>query len=67
MLNPLISEIRITAALRSLRIKTVREGRPGLEQLEALMALRGDPLPPVPRANAVRFRKGELTRLVLEA
>lgn len=67
MPNPLVSEAAISSALRSLRIRTVREGRPGLDQLEALMALRGDPLPPVPRANAVRFRKGELIRLVVEA
>ena len=67
MPNPLVSEAAITSALRSLRIKTVREGRPGLEQIEALMALRGDPIKPIPRTFTVHFKRRELSRLVLEA
>lgn len=68
MPNPLVSERTITSALTALRIRTVREGRPGLEHIEALLAIRGDNLAPVPQAQpANKFRKGELRRLILAA
>ncbi len=50
----------ITRALAALRAELIREGGPGLEYVEALMALRGNNLPPVPRKATVRFRRGKL-------
>ena len=68
MPNPLVSERTITSALKALRQRTVREGRPGLEHVEALLAIRGDNLAPVPRpAPANKLRKGEMRRLITAA
>lgn len=67
MPNPPVSEITITRALVSLRFHTIREGRPGLEHIEALLAMRGSNLAPVPAKRTIRFRKGELQRIVLGA
>jgi hypothetical protein len=67
MPNPLVSEATITSALRALRVRTIREGRPGREHVEALLALRGDNLAPVPKAYTIRFRRGELSRVIRRA
>jgi hypothetical protein len=50
----------------SLRVRTIREGRPGLEHVEALLALRCDNLAPVLPARTILFRKGELSRMIRE-
>lgn len=52
----------ITRALVALRAELVREGGPGLEHVEALLALRGSNLPPVPAKakTAPRFRRNRL-------
>jgi hypothetical protein len=63
----LLSETTITSALRSLRVRTIREGLPGLEHIEALLALRGHNLPPVPPAHRYWFRRGGLRRAVVQA
>lgn len=67
MYKSLVSEAAISSALYTLRVRTIREGRPGLEHVEALLALRGDNLTPIPIKRTIRFRKGELRRLVLRA
>jgi hypothetical protein len=57
----------ITRALVALRRKTVREGRPGLKHVEALLKLQGEPLAPVPRMNNVRFPRNKLRLAILRA
>lgn len=56
----------ITRALLALRAEIVRDGGPGLEHVEALLALRGNNLPPVPRKATVHFRRNRL-RLAIQA
>jgi len=60
MPNRFVSERTITSALKALRHRTVREGRPGLEHVEALLAIRGDNLAPVPRPSARATPRGLL-------
>src|SRR5688500_15623863 len=52
----------ITRALLALRAELIREGRPGLEHVEALLQLRGNNLPPVPQKakTPARFRRNRL-------
>jgi hypothetical protein len=57
----------ITRALVALRRNTVREGRPGLKHVEALLKLQGEPLAPVPRANNVQFGRNKLRLAILKA
>lgn len=67
MYKPLVSEAMVSSALHTLRVRTIRGDLPGLEHIEALMAIRGGDLAPVPPARTIRFRKGELRRAVLRA
>jgi hypothetical protein len=63
-----ISEITITRALVALRVRTIREGRAGLDHVEALLTMRGHNLGPVPMPRAANiFRKNDLRRLILAA
>ena len=48
-------------------MQIIREDRNGLEHVEALLALRGCNLGPVPRSGVISFRKNELRRLILAA
>lgn len=62
-----ISDETITRALVALRRKTIREGRPGLKHVEALLKIQGEPLPPVSRKLDVHFRRGKLRLAILKA
>jgi hypothetical protein len=57
-------EKSINAALLHLRAQIIRDGLSGVEHVEALLALRQVPLPPVPRKFAQRQ---DTSRLALEA
>lgn len=57
----------LDSALLNLRAQIIRDGKPGLEHVEALLALRGHEPPPVPVKNRRSFRRGELKRIVLGA
>lgn len=57
----------ITRALRNLRAQIVRDGKPGLEHVEALLQLRGDNLGPVPRKASHHFRRGKLRAEIFTA
>ena len=46
--------------LLNLRAQIVRDGQPGLEHVEALLALRGNNLAPVPRKAHPHFKRGKL-------
>jgi hypothetical protein len=67
MYKQLVSDAMVSSALHTLRVRTIREGRPGLEHVEALMALRGHNLAPVLPARTILFRKGELSRMIRQA
>lgn len=67
MYKQLVSEAMVSSALHTLRVRTIREGLPGLEHVEALLALRGDNLAPVLPARTILFRKGELSRMIRQA
>ena len=56
----------ITRTLLNLRAQIVRDGGPGREHVEALLALRGNNLAPVPRKANVHFRRNRL-RLAIRA
>lgn len=56
------------SALASLRAQIIRDGLPGLEHVEALIALRGQELGPVPaKMPDNRFRRSTLRRAILAA
>jgi predicted Rossmann fold nucleotide-binding protein DprA/Smf involved in DNA uptake len=57
----------INSSLHYLRARTIREGRDGLEHIEAIMRIRGlDPeAVHVPRKNKRRFRNGALRAAVM--
>lgn len=58
----------ITRALLALRAELTRDGGEGLEHVEALLALRGCNLPPVPRkAPPQHFRRGQLRAAIYAA
>ena len=60
-----ISDQSITNALLCLRAEIVREGKPGLEHVNALLALRGAlPNAPVPRKTDRRFKRGKLAAMI---
>lgn len=55
----------IDAALLNLRAQIVRDGGDGLAHVEALLAMRGCAIVPVPRKAAPpQFRRGELRRMI---
>ena len=57
----------ITRGLVALRAELIRDGGPGLEHVEALLALRGTTTSPRCRATAhPRFRRGKL-RMAIQA
>ena len=56
----------ITRTLMNLRPQIIHGGGPGLEHVEALLALRGNNLAPVPRKATVHFRRNRL-RLAIYA
>ena len=58
----------ITRALLALRAELIREGGEGLEHVEALLRLRGNNLPPVPRkAPPQNFKRGRLRLAICAA
>ncbi len=57
----------IDSALLALRVQLIRDDGPGLEHVEALLAMRGCDLEPIPRSGVISFRKNELRRLILAA
>lgn len=58
----------IDAALLALRKRTIREGREGLDHVEALLRLRGVDMPEVRSARGPDVaRRGEAQRIVLDA
>lgn len=60
-----ITDQSITNALLYLRADIVREGKPGLEHVHALLALRGAlPNEPVPRKTDRRFKRGKLAAMI---
>lgn len=55
------------SALASLRAQIIRDGAPGLEDVEALILLRGGELQPVALKNKRTLRRGALKRIILAA
>ena len=64
-----VSEDTIRNALYYIRAECVRDGKPGLEHVEALLRERGHnpEAQHVPAKTDRQFRRGELRRLVLAA
>jgi hypothetical protein len=60
-----LRDATINSALLNLRAQIIREDGPGLRHVEALLKLRGVPLPPVPyRALYRHFRRNALRRAI---
>ncbi len=57
----------ITRALVALRAELIREGGEGLEHVEALLQMRGNNLPPVPRKANQHFKRGKLRLAICAA
>jgi hypothetical protein len=57
----------ITRTLVNLRTSLIRDGGPGLEHVEALLALRGHNLGPVPRRIDRQHKRNGLRRKILAA
>ena len=58
----------ITRMLANLRAQIIRDGGDGLEHVEALLAMRGHNLGPVPRkAPPANFRRGKLRVAIFAA